>query len=85
MIDRSDIEQDLCQFIRAHSLSEQAITTDMDLLSSGLLDSMLVIDLVAHVEAKHGISIADREITPEHFRGIAPLADLIAAKRAAAT
>jgi len=81
MTDREAIVEDLCQFVRTRSLTGRPVTSETDLLGTGLLDSMLVIDLVAHVEARHGVSIGDGEITPEHFRSIAPLADLISRKR----
>jgi acyl carrier protein len=80
--DRETIAADLEQFIRARSLGAQPLNSDTDLLGTGLLDSMLIIDLIAHVEKKHGVRIDDAEITPEHFRSISRAADLIARKRA---
>jgi len=81
MTDRLAIAEDLRRFIHSRALTGQIVTSDTDLLATGLLDSMLVIDLITHIESKHGVSIGDGEITPEHFRGIASLAELISRKR----
>ena len=81
MTDTSAIVEDLCSFIGSHALSDEPIRPETDLLSSGLLDSMLVIDLVSHVEAAHGVALADADITPKHFRSVTPLAALIVARK----
>ncbi len=81
MTDRQAIVDDLRQFIHAHALGDGAVTGETDLLAAGLLDSMLVIDLISHVEATHGVRIEDSEITPEHFRAVVALAELISQKR----
>lgn len=78
--DPETIATDLEQFIRSRALGGAPVTRDTDLLATGLLDSMLVIDLIAHVEQAHGVRIDDGEITPEHFRSIGRAAELIKAK-----
>jgi acyl carrier protein len=51
------------------------------LLEMGIVDSTGVLDLVAFVEESFGISVADREITPENFDSIRRLADFIKGKQ----
>lgn len=54
---------------------------DDSLLEMGIVDSTGVLDLVAFVEESFGISVADREITPENFDSISRLADFIKRKQ----
>lgn len=74
------IRDDLRQYITTHSPEAGAIELDTDLLGTGILDSLLVMDLVSHVEKTHGVTLGDHDITPEHFRAVEPLANLIAAR-----
>lgn len=43
------------------------VTDDTKLLSQGLLDSLLLMNLLAFLERKYGIQIPDEEIVPENF------------------
>lgn len=54
---------------------------DDDLLTSGTLDSVGVLDLVSRLEENLGIHILDEELVPENFRSIAAIATFVQAKR----
>jgi len=54
-----------------------------DLLESGILDSVGVLDLVAQLETTFGITVADDDMVPDNFRSVASLAAFVHAKRAA--
>lgn len=43
------------------------VTDDTMLISQGLLDSLLLMNLLAFLERKYGIQIPDEEIVPENF------------------
>ena len=44
-----------------------SIGPDDSLLESGVIDSMGVLQLVAFLEATHGIKVADDDLMPENF------------------
>ncbi len=54
-----------------------------ELLESGILDSVGVLDLVGQLEATFGIAVADDDLVPDNFRTVASLAAFVQAKRAA--
>jgi acyl carrier protein len=57
---------------------------DDDLLESGILDSVGVLDLIGELESRFNITIADDDLVPEHFRSVASLAAFVQAKQAVA-
>lgn len=52
-------------------------------LDAGIIDSTGVLELVAHVESRYGITIADHELIPSNFDSIGALARFIQRKRGA--
>ena len=51
---------------------------DDDLIDSGVVDSLGIFQLVAFLEEKFGVVIADSEITPDNFATIARIERLVA-------
>jgi acyl carrier protein len=51
---------------------------DEDLIDSGVVDSLGIFQLVAFLEEKFGVVIADSEITPDNFATIARIERLVA-------
>ena len=47
-----------------------SISTSDNLFKLGILDSVLLIQLVNRLETQFGISVADREMTPDNFLSI---------------
>ena len=43
---------------------------DASFLEEGIVDSMGIIELVTFVESQFGISVADRDLTPENFDSV---------------
>ncbi|HEY5997786.1 MAG TPA: acyl carrier protein [bacterium] len=58
-------------------------TDGASLLENGLIDSTGVLELVAFVEEKYGISVADEELLPENFDSVDNLANYVGRKSAA--
>jgi acyl carrier protein len=58
---------------------------DESFLESGIIDSTGLLELVAFVEQKYGISIADRELLPENLDSLKNITTFIARKRETAT
>lgn len=51
------------------------------LVSSGLIDSLAVVQIVTHLEAKYGIDFAVRGLDPEQLASMGSIADLILERR----
>jgi acyl carrier protein len=56
----------------------QSPTTD--LLESGLLDSLGLVDLLAHMERQFGISLDIEDFEIDDFRSVTTIASLLATK-----
>ncbi len=80
MAESSPIEQDLIAFIAARIVGEP-VGPKTDLIGTGILDSMLVVDLLTHVEKTYRASIESADITPAVFQNVASLAALISQRR----
>ena len=75
--------------IRHHILQTQLpgedpanLQPDDDLIDSGILDSMGIMQLVTHLEKEYGINIPTEEIEPEHFVSVSALAAFVRGKQA---
>lgn len=53
---------------------------DDDLIDSGVLDSLGIFQLVAFLEERFGIAIADTEITPDNFGTLERIERLVAGR-----
>ena len=54
------------------------VDDDEDLIDTGVIDSLGIFQLVAFMEERFGIAIADTEITPDNFGTIARIERLVA-------
>lgn len=57
---------------------------DTSLLDEGIIDSTGVLEILGFVEQEFGIKVADEEIVPEHFDGVARIAAFVERKVGAA-
>lgn len=78
----NQIGSSLRQFIRENFLFGQSLTlADHDsLLEAGVVDSTGVLELVAFIEDRYGITIEDEELLPENLDSIENLIRFITAK-----
>lgn len=58
---------------------------DASFLEEGIIDSLGIIELVAFVEKRFGISVADHELLPENFDSVNKLCSFITSKLAKAS
>ena len=58
----------------------QDFSDDASMLENGLIDSTGVLELVAFVEEKYGISVADEELVPANFDSVDNLAEYVRKK-----
>jgi len=59
---------------------KRGVTLQDDLLGSGILDSLGILDLVAFVEQNFGIVLRDEELVPENFQSIERLTVFVQSK-----
>ncbi len=62
------------------NLRDAPIERDTELITTGLLDSMDVVRLVAHLERTLGITIPDGDIDVDHFDSIAKISSYVEAR-----
>jgi acyl carrier protein len=75
----AEIIATLAQKIAADILKEprRKIAPDEALISSGLIDSMSLVDVALLVEDTYGVKIDDTELNAETFDTLAQLAEII--------
>jgi acyl carrier protein len=81
MASREHISGELVRFIADRVPDDEPVSADTDLLETELLDSLLIMDLVAHVEKTFGVKVENADIAPRHFRTAASLAKLVAERQ----
>ena len=78
--DRKQLEADLLQFVRSRGPRHAEVTSLTDLLESGLLDSLLLMDLIFHIEEAYGIQFDSDHVNPSNFRTIADIVNFVLAQ-----
>ncbi|MCG8606859.1 acyl carrier protein [bacterium] len=77
----NNVQQQLKVFIASEFAYDQGMLNEHDdLLNQGVIDSMGVLQIVTYMEKTFGIQITDEEITPENFRSLNALANLVVHK-----
>jgi len=70
------IQDRLVDFLQSVT-GQQSINTTTDLIDSGLLDSLTMMDLLVFVESELHLRIDVQDITPELFKNPSTIAELI--------
>ncbi len=79
-----ETRQALQQFITSELLNgRQALAPDDNLLTTGLVDSLGMLRLVAFIEERFATRVPPQDITIENFRSVNQIAAYLAAQRAA--
>lgn len=50
---------------------------DLDLLESGIVDSLGLLKVIAWLEERYGVVAEDEDLTPERFRSVASIAEFL--------
>ena len=66
-------------------LSGRELTYDDSLISSGLIDSLAVLDIIAFLEARFDVQFEPADLTGENFDRISSMAKLVRARLNEAT
>lgn len=80
----SQIQATLREHVRssyATGGSGLALEPQDDLLKSGVLDSMGVMELISFVEEQFGVTVEPEEIVPDNFRSLESMTRYVAAKK----
>ncbi len=75
------IEQQLVDYLTHHADVYEVFDATTDLLDQGILDSLLVTDLVLFIRQQFRIELTARDISPEHMSSIQRMARLISDKQ----
>lgn len=75
------IETELLGYLERDPRVEGEVDAGTELIDSGALDSLAILDLVVFVERRFGIELAADDVTPRNFGSIASLAALIERRR----
>ena len=79
------IEQEIKGFVVSNFLYGQdgpSLANDQSFLENGIIDSTGVLELVAFLEQRFGIAVADRELLPENLDSIQNAAAFVTRKLA---
>jgi acyl carrier protein len=76
-VDRNRLEADLVQFVQSRGSRHAEVTSLTDLLESGLLDSLLLMDLIFHIEEAYGVRFDSDNVNPSNFRTIADIVNFV--------
>jgi len=77
MVENYGIHRELTELF-AKKLSLEVSSVDMDLVETGLLDSLGLVELLAQLEETFGLSISTDDLELENFRSIANIAGFVA-------
>lgn len=73
----SEIDDQLLAYLVERLPTDTSLDVDTDLIADDLLDSLLIMDLVAFTEATFDVQLDNRDIAPRNFRSVRSLAELI--------
>jgi acyl carrier protein len=83
MIEHHGVHQQLTELF-AKKLNLEVYSVDTDLVGSGLLDSLALVELLAQLEETFGVSISTDDLELDNFRSIDSIAGFVARRTAAA-
>lgn len=69
-MDKGVIQEFIENSLLKNKVFEGPLSTDTNLISTGIIDSLALIRLVSFVEEKFHIDIDDFDVTPENFNSI---------------
>jgi acyl carrier protein len=83
----TDYENALAEFVRNELLHGRkvALTSDADLLSAGIVDSLGILRLVAFIEERFGVRVADEDVVFENFQSIQAMGSYVSQRLDAKT
>lgn len=77
MPDRQQMQADLLALVRSRGGDHAGVGVDSDLLDGGLLDSLLLTDLILHIEERYAVAFDAGDVSPANFRSVAAIVELV--------
>jgi acyl carrier protein len=77
MPDRDKVQADMLAFVQSRGARHGAVSPDTDLLDGRLLDSLLLTDLILHIEDLYRIQFDGGDVSPMNFRTVSAMVDLV--------
>jgi len=85
-VSAEDVRREVTTFIVDNFLfgnTADAPAAEASFMETGLIDSTGVLELVAHLEAKYGVTVADDEMVPQNLDSVAYIAAFVVKKQGA--
>lgn len=76
----SGIAAELSDYLNRDPRVDGSIGPDTELVESGRIDSLAILDLVVFVEERFGVSLTADDLTPQNLASVAALASLVASR-----
>jgi acyl carrier protein len=71
------VQNGLLQWCNKRFSAPAPLSAETDLLDSGYLDSLVVMDLVLAIEKQFGVALDSSDISPRHFQSVKALAAFV--------
>ncbi len=73
------MKEELIEYIKKEFVEDpdEEIDDNTPLMSSGLIDSLSIVSLVAFIDKKYGIKIPDEKGTVENFETVTKIIDIV--------
>ena len=77
------LQDEIRNYLTAHSggVGVHDVPAGASLLQAGILDSVVMIDLIAFLEGRYGIVIHEDDMVPENFESIDAIAAYVTARQ----
>ena len=75
-----DIEQQVVEFIRGVRPTNAGADSSTDLIVTGMLDSLAILELIGFVAKRFSVTIPARDLIPANFRTPRTVTELIRAR-----
>ena len=82
-MDSIDTLEKIRSFIVEHipQARQLNVQNEDELIETGLLDSLGILDVVTYLEEEFGLTVSDEELTPENFQSISTMASYVQMKK----
>jgi acyl carrier protein len=80
MSDQQPIESAVLAFLQAQCPHIDSMNVETELVESGIIDSLLMMDMIVHIESEYNVRLGAADLSPGNFRTITALAALVASK-----
>jgi acyl carrier protein len=81
--DDGEIERALREHVVTGYAGGADVDAEDDLLASGIVDSMGVMEIIGFLEERFPVVVDDEDIVPENFRSLRTMTEYVARKRTA--